>query len=76
MRVRYQIVSIYRIKNGKIAEYWGIQDELSLRRQLGQQGRKYVLNKTPQETVEIKILRDNQPMTFQITLGEMPQFAP
>ncbi len=38
--------------------------------------RKYVLNKAPQETVEIKILRDNQPMTFQITLGEMPQFAP
>jgi predicted ester cyclase len=34
-RVRYQIVSIYRIKNGKIAGYWGIQDELSLRRQLG-----------------------------------------
>ncbi len=34
-RVKYQIVSIYRIKNGKIAGYWGIQDELSLRRQLG-----------------------------------------
>ena len=34
-RIRYQIVSIYRIKNGKIAGYWGIQDELSLRRQLG-----------------------------------------
>ena len=33
-RVQYQIISIYRIKNGKIAEYWGLQDE-SLKRQLG-----------------------------------------
>ncbi len=30
-RVQYQIISIYRIKNGKIAEYWGLQDE-SLKR--------------------------------------------
>jgi steroid delta-isomerase-like uncharacterized protein len=34
-RVQYQIISIYRIKNGKIAEYWGLQDEISLKRQLG-----------------------------------------
>ncbi len=34
-RVQYQIISIYRIKNGKIAEYWGLQDEMSLKRQLG-----------------------------------------
>ena len=33
-RVQYQIISIYRIKNGKIAEYWGLQDEISLKRQL------------------------------------------
>jgi steroid delta-isomerase-like uncharacterized protein len=33
-RVQYQILSIYRIKNGKIAEYWGLQDEISLKRQL------------------------------------------
>ena len=33
--VQYQIISIYRIKNGKIAEYWGLQDEVSLKRQLG-----------------------------------------
>ncbi len=33
-RVQYQIISIYRIKNGKIAEYWGLQDEISLHRQL------------------------------------------
>ncbi len=32
--VQYQIISIYRIKNGKIAEYWGLQDEISLKRQL------------------------------------------
>ncbi len=34
-RVQYQNVGIYRIKNGKIAEYWGLQDEISLKRQLG-----------------------------------------
>ena len=34
-RVKYQIISIYRIKDGKIAAYWGLQDELSLKRQLG-----------------------------------------
>lgn len=32
--VQYQIISIYRIKNGKISDFWGLQDELSLRRQL------------------------------------------
>ncbi len=34
-RVTYQIISIYRINDGKIAAYWGLQDELSLKRQLG-----------------------------------------
>ena len=34
-RVTYQIISIYRIEDGKIAAYWGLQDELSLKRQLG-----------------------------------------
>jgi steroid delta-isomerase-like uncharacterized protein len=34
-RVTYQIISIYRIKDGKIAAYWGLQDEISLKRQLG-----------------------------------------
>ena len=34
-RVQWQIISIYGIRDGKIAEYWGLQDELSLKRQLG-----------------------------------------
>jgi steroid delta-isomerase-like uncharacterized protein len=34
-RVQYQIISIYSIKNGKIAGYWGLQDEMSLMRQFG-----------------------------------------
>ena len=34
-RVQYQIISIYGIKNGKITEYWGLQDEMSLLRQFG-----------------------------------------
>ena len=34
-RVQYQIISIYGIKHGKIAEYWGLQDELKLMQQLG-----------------------------------------
>ncbi len=34
-RVTYQIISIYRIKDGKITAYWGLQDELSLKRQFG-----------------------------------------
>ncbi len=34
-RVQWQIISIYGIRDGKIAEYWGLQDEISLKRQLG-----------------------------------------
>jgi len=34
-RVQWQNIGIYRIKNGKIAEYWGLLDEMSLKRQLG-----------------------------------------
>ena len=34
-RVQWQNIGIYRIKNGKIAEYWGLLDEMSLIRQLG-----------------------------------------
>ncbi len=34
-RVQHKIISIYGIKNGKIAEYWGLQDELKLMQQLG-----------------------------------------
>jgi steroid delta-isomerase-like uncharacterized protein len=33
-RFQYQNVGIYRIKNGKIAEDWGLHDENSLKRQL------------------------------------------
>jgi steroid delta-isomerase-like uncharacterized protein len=33
--VEYQIISIYGIKNGKMAEFWGLQDEFVLRQQLG-----------------------------------------
>ena len=32
---KYQIISIYGIKNGKMAEFWGLQDEIGLRQQLG-----------------------------------------
>ncbi len=34
-RVQWQNVGIYCIKNGKIAEYWGLLDEMSLFRHLG-----------------------------------------
>ena len=34
-RVAYQIISIYRVKNGKISDFWGLQDEISVRQQLG-----------------------------------------
>ena len=34
-RAQWQNIGIYRIKNGKIAEYWGLLDEMSLIRQLG-----------------------------------------
>ena len=34
-RVQHKIISIYGIKNGKIAEYWGLMDELKLMQQLG-----------------------------------------
>jgi len=33
-RVEFKIISIYSIKNDKIAEYWGLQDETSIKRQL------------------------------------------
>jgi predicted ester cyclase len=33
--VEYQIISIYGIKHGKMAEFWGLQDEFVLRQQLG-----------------------------------------
>jgi len=35
MQVEFKIISIYGIRDGKIAEFWGLQDELSLMRQLG-----------------------------------------
>jgi len=34
-RIEFEIISIYGIRDGKIAEFWGLQDELSLMRQLG-----------------------------------------
>ncbi len=34
-RVQFKVISIYGIKNGKLAEYWGLQDEFSLKQQLG-----------------------------------------
>ncbi len=33
-RVAFRIVSIYRIRDGKLAEFWGAQDEMTLREQL------------------------------------------
>lgn len=35
--VRFRIISIYRIKDNKLSEFWGVQDEISLRRQLEDQ---------------------------------------
>ncbi len=32
--VEFKIISIYRIKDNKISEFWGLQDELALRQQL------------------------------------------
>lgn len=32
--VEFKIISIYRIKNDKISEFWGLQDEITLRQQL------------------------------------------
>ena len=32
--MEFRIVSIYRIKDGKLAEFWGLQDDVALRRQL------------------------------------------
>lgn len=32
--VEFRIVSIYRIRDGKLSEFWGVQDEATLRRQL------------------------------------------
>jgi predicted ester cyclase len=33
--VEFQIISIYRIRDCKISEYWGLQDEFGLKQQLG-----------------------------------------
>ncbi|PSL20005.1 ester cyclase [Shimia abyssi] len=33
-QVAFRIVSIYRVRNGKIQEFWGLQDETALRQQL------------------------------------------
>ena len=33
-RVTFKIISIYKIKDGKLAEFWGLQDETALRAQL------------------------------------------
>jgi len=32
--VEFKIISIYRIKDNKISEFWGLQDETTLRQQL------------------------------------------
>ena len=34
-KVKYQSIYIFRIENNKISEYWGLQDELKLKQQLG-----------------------------------------
>lgn len=33
-RVKFRIISIYKIKGNKLAEFWGLQDEAALRKQL------------------------------------------
>ena len=33
-RIEFKIISIYQIKNDKITEFWGLQDEMTLRQQL------------------------------------------
>ncbi|SLN27579.1 SnoaL-like polyketide cyclase [Roseovarius albus] len=33
-RVEFKIISIYKIKDGRLAEFWGLQDETALRKQL------------------------------------------
>ncbi|WP_171121793.1 MULTISPECIES: ester cyclase [unclassified Ruegeria] len=32
--VEFKIISIYKVKDGKLSEFWGLQDEVSLRQQL------------------------------------------
>jgi len=34
-RVQFENIYIFRIRNGKISEYWGLFDEFSLKQQLG-----------------------------------------
>ena len=34
-KVEYQSIYIFRIENNKISEYWGLQDEVKLKQQLG-----------------------------------------
>ena len=34
-KVKYQSIYIFRIEYNKISEYWGLQDELKLKQQLG-----------------------------------------
>lgn len=33
-QVKFRIISIYKIKDGKLSEFWGLQDEVTLRQQL------------------------------------------
>ena len=33
-RVEFRIISIYKVKENKLAEFWGLQDEMALRQQL------------------------------------------
>ena len=33
-RVEFRIISIYKVRNNKLAEFWGLQDETALRKQL------------------------------------------
>ena len=36
--VEFRIISIYRIKNNKLSEFWGVQEEATLLRQLSDAG--------------------------------------